>query len=97
MIRRSVDDDDLPFEVERALEDLHTNEELTPIHTSHLKGGILNTEEDATRVAIVPTRREPMPGEQVGAKAVKLGEIKLRPHGFLDGNDVYVFVADVLN
>ena len=43
VIRRSVDDDDLPFEVECTLGDLHTDEELTPIHSSHLKGGILNT------------------------------------------------------
>ena len=48
-------------------------------------------------MAIVPTRREPMPREQVGAKAVKLGEGEVRAHGFLNGDDVNVLVPDVLN
>ena len=42
MVRRSVDNNDLPFEVQGPLEDLHTNEKFPSIHASHLKCGILN-------------------------------------------------------
>ena len=44
-----------------------------------------------------PTRREPMPSEEVGTKAVKLMEGELSAHGLLDCNDVNAFIAHVLD
>ena len=44
-----------------------------------------------------PTRREPMPGEEVGAKTVELREGEFRAHGFLDGDNVNVFITHVLD
>ena len=38
-----------------------------------------------------------MPGEEVRAEAVKLMEGELSTHGFLDCNDVNVFVAHILD
>ena len=43
------------------------------------------------------TRREPMPGEEVGAKTVELVEGELSAHGFLDDNDIDVFVSHVFD
>ena len=44
-----------------------------------------------------PTRREPVPSEEVGAKMFKLLKGKLNTQGFLDGNDVNVFITQVLD
>ena len=44
-----------------------------------------------------PTRREPMPGEKVGAQAVKLQEGEIRMHGLLDGHNINVFATHVLD
>ena len=43
VVRRTIDDHDLPFEVERLFKDLHTNKKFASIHPAHLKGGILHT------------------------------------------------------
>lgn len=48
-------------------------------------------------MACGPTRREPMPGEEVGTKTFELVEGELSAHGFLDGNDVNVFISHVLD
>ena len=36
-------------------------------------------------------------GEEVGAKTVMLGEGEFRAHGFLDGDNVNVFITHVLD
>ena len=38
-----------------------------------------------------------MPGEEVGTKTLELVEGEHGAHGFLDGNDVDVFVSHVFN
>ena len=42
VIRRTIDNHDLPFEVQSSLKNLQCNEEFAPVHAAHLEGGILN-------------------------------------------------------
>ena len=44
-----------------------------------------------------PTRREPIPSKEVGAQTVKLRKRELCTHGFLDGDNVNVFITHVFN
>ena len=47
-------------------------------------------------MAGAPTRREPMPSKEVGAQTVELRKREFHAHGFLDGNNVNVFIPHVL-
>ena len=44
-----------------------------------------------------PTRREPMPSKEVGAQTVEFREREFHAHGFLDGDNVNVFITHVLD
>jgi hypothetical protein len=48
-------------------------------------------------MAGIPTRREPVPGKEVGAQPFKLLKSEIRAHGFLNGHYVNPFVSHVLD
>ena len=43
MVGRSIDDDDLPLEVDHPLKEFHADKELAPVDATYLESGVLHT------------------------------------------------------
>lgn len=48
-------------------------------------------------MARTPTRREPVSGEEMRAKMLKLGDGELSTHGLLDGHNVNPVISHIFN